>query len=211
MSDPVQTAQAQNTSQATADLSKTVGQDPTATPGKTEAAPAPGSTPDKATEPPKADPAPVEEKYELKNEDGTPLDAAKAEKIVSFAKENKLSSAQAQAIFNRENAALTAFQADQENQYNQRKSQWVDTLKADKEFGGEKFETNSHLAHNAFKKFADPEFAQIVENSGLGNHPGFVKLFYKLGKAMEGDSFVQAQNGAPEQRKPTKSVLYDKK
>lgn len=199
-------ANAQNTTQANADPINNAGQTtkeaaPAATPPATDPAPA------KVAEPPKDAPK-ADVKFDLKASDGSPVDAAVAEKIVSFAKEHNLSPAQAQAIYNRENEALAAFTAEQETQYNTRKSQWVETIKKHPVIGGEHFEKNIQGAHLALKKFATPEFIKQLETTGLGNHPDLVEVFFNINKAMEDDKFVPA--GRPADKKSLASVMYDK-
>lgn len=205
MSEQVSTPTAENSSQAAGDIVKTIDQ--------VVAAPVVATAADSITDPvvevPKVEDAPIQEiAYEIKKPDGSLLDAALAEKIVSFSKENKLSNAQAQAIYDRENAAVTAFATDQENQYNERKSQWVDAVKNDKEIGGDNFKTNITNSSNLLKKFASPEFIKTLDDTGLGNHPELIRIFSRIAKTMQPDSFVNGS--AIQQGKSTAEVLYDK-
>lgn len=205
MSEQVSAPVAENQNQVASDIVKTI--DPPVV------APVAAAPVDSITAPvvevPKAEEAPVQEiVYEIKQADGSLLDAAQAEKIVSFAKENKLSSAQAQAIYDRENAAVTAFATEQENQYNERKSQWVDAVKNDKEIGGDNFKTNITNASNVLKKFASPEFIKTLDDTGLGNHPELIRIFSRIAKTMQPDSFVHGSS--IQQGKSITEVLYDK-
>lgn len=60
--------------------------------------------------------------------------------------------------------------------------EWVKQIKADKEFGGDKFDETIHDANVFFKQFADPDTVELITAFRLGNHPGFVKLMAKAGR-----------------------------
>jgi hypothetical protein len=49
------------------------------------------------------------------------------------------------------------------------------------------------VALGAVSKFGDPELKQAFEEYGLGNHPAFVRAFYRIGKAMGETGFVHGQ------------------
>lgn len=218
---------ATNTNQAATTDAKPAGQEATAT-KVTEtpkaAAPAAAPAPD-AKEAPKNDPAPNpsaeqpkadqakpsdEVKYELKAADGKPLDDVTSQSVIEFAKKHGLSNEQAQAHYESRAAAIADFTKDQENQFEARRSAWMDQIKKDPEVGGELLERNLQITSNLFKKFADQEFAQVIETAKLGSHPGFVKFLFNIAKAVEPKSFVPA-GAPPTERKTTGQVLYDHK
>lgn len=78
-------------------------------------------------------------------------------------------------------------------------SAWVAELRADKEIGGTNFEASAKLAQRAFAKFATPEDAAWLEETGLGNNPRLVRMFVRMGKAMAEDSVAgtQGPGGTP--------------
>jgi len=45
----------------------------------------------------------------------------------------------------------------------------------------------------AFTKFADPETAKLFDRTGLGNHPGVIRMFIKMGKAISDHPFVEGR------------------
>lgn len=54
-----------------------------------------------------------------------------------------------------------------------------------KEFGNEQlFNRNLGFAHKAVKEYADPDFAQWLELSGMGNNPNFIKFMSKIGREL---------------------------
>ncbi|MEC7472463.1 MAG: hypothetical protein VX946_03765 [Pseudomonadota bacterium] len=42
----------------------------------------------------------------------------------------------------------------------------------------------------AIEKFGSPELRQVLNDSGLGNHPELVKFCHRIGKAISDDSLV---------------------
>lgn len=55
---------------------------------------------------------------------------------------------------------------------------------------GAKYESEMKNAHIAVQKYADPEFRQYLDESGLGNHPALIRAFMKIGREMNGDTRV---------------------
>jgi hypothetical protein len=72
---------------------------------------------------------------------------------------------------------------------------WANEAKADKELGGEKFDENLAVAKGALKAFGTPELTQLLNESGLGNHPEVLRMFYRAGKAISEDSVLLGTSG----------------
>lgn len=58
--------------------------------------------------------------------------------------------------------------------------QWLNDCKKDKLIGGKNFHSNIKKAHAMYNIYATPELRDLLEQTGLGNHPGMVKLFFNL-------------------------------
>lgn len=71
------------------------------------------------------------------------------------------------------------------------KQKAIDALSRD---WGQNFEANVGLAKTGLNQFADPDFKQYLEETGLGNHPAMTRFMYKVGRAMNGQTKIQ---GAP--------------
>ena len=56
---------------------------------------------------------------------------------------------------------------------------------------GSKYEENCQVVLTAYKQFADPEFVQHLEATGLGNDPHMARVFFNIGKAMGEDSTLK--------------------
>lgn len=213
MSDQVTTATTENTNQVVTEESKPAA---TTEATKTETAATATATTEvkvdaattKATETPKVEDKTAPIAFEIKKADGSLVDAAQVEKIASFAKEHGLSNAQAQAIYNRENAAVTAFEADAVKQHNERKTQWIEEAKKSSILGGEHFDQNVQGAHLTLQRFSTPEFTKLLDETGFGNHPQLLEVFFNIHKATQDDSFVRAGSQSND-LKPTSEILYD--
>jgi hypothetical protein len=57
---------------------------------------------------------------------------------------------------------------------------WEAASRADKEFGGDKFDANLTAAQEALDALATPELRDLLQKSGMGNHPEMLRLFVKL-------------------------------
>ena len=67
---------------------------------------------------------------------------------------------------------------------------WVEEVKTDREIGGDKLDENLGIARQAMDAFGSPELKELLNRSGLGNHPAVVKAFYNAGKRISTDRMV---------------------
>jgi hypothetical protein len=73
---------------------------------------------------------------------------------------------------------------------------WGNEARADKEFGGDKFDENLAVAKRALDQFGTPELKSLLVASKMGNHPEVLRFFYRAGQAISQDGFVPGKNGA---------------
>ena len=85
--------------------------------------------------------------------------------------------------------------------------QWAQLSQKDSEFGGQVLEENLGVAKQALDKFGTPELKQLLNDSGFGNHPEVIRVFYRVGKAISNDKFVGGGQGAAQPRDPA-SILF---
>lgn len=136
----------------------------------------------------------VPESYDLKMPDGVQLDSAAAEEFTTIAKELKLDQAAAQKLAD-VGAKMAQRQAEAHAQL---VDSWTEQVKTDKEIGGDKLDENLGIARKAIETFGSPELKDLLNSTGLGNHPEFVKLAFKVGKAISEDRFVTGAPKGPE-------------
>jgi hypothetical protein len=68
--------------------------------------------------------------------------------------------------------------------------QWAEDARADREFGGVGFDANMGIARKALQAYGSPQLAQVLTQSGLGNHPDVIRTFYRIGKTLSEDRRV---------------------
>jgi hypothetical protein len=132
----------------------------------------------------------VPEAYDLKMPEGVELDQAAASEFTAIAKELKLDQAAAQKLAD-VGAKMVQRQAEAHAKLVE---SWVEQVKTDKDIGGDKLAENLGVARKALEAFGTPELRDVLNATGLGNHPEVIRAFYKVGKAISEDRFV---GGAP--------------
>ena len=60
---------------------------------------------------------------------------------------------------------------------------------------GKSYNENVELARRAFTNFASKEALDVMEDSGLGNHPEIVKMFSKIGNLLKEDGIMVGEPG----------------
>lgn len=158
---------------------------------------------DPASEKPPA----VPEKYELKLPDGSKVEASRVDEIAALAKEKGLTQEAAQELLTREHEAVSSFVGRQDQALEDESSKWVAELSKDKEFGGEAFAQNSENVKGLVSKFADQSFMDVLDHTGLGNHPGFFRMLARIAKASANDKLV-LPGGSPVTKKSPADMLY---
>jgi hypothetical protein len=136
----------------------------------------------------------VPESYEFTMPEGVQLDQTAADEFTAIAKELKLDQATAQKV-----ADVGAKMAQRQVEAHVKLVEtWTEAVKTDKEIGGDKLAENLGVARKALEAFGTPELKDVLNSTGLGNHPAVIKVFYKFGKAISEDRFVTGGAKGPE-------------
>lgn len=136
----------------------------------------------------KAEGAP--EKYEFTQPEGQELNESVLGAFSEVAKELNLTQEAAQNILSKVAPVIAAQQSEAVTAV---RTQWVESSRSDKEFGGEKLNENLAVAKKAMAQFGTPELAALLEQTGLGDNPEVIRAFYRAGKAISEDTFVAGQ------------------
>jgi len=153
--------------------------DPTpADPKPADPAPADPKPADPAPADPKpADPAPADpaviEYTDFNLPEGMKIDEGLMEKAAPIFKKLGLNQEQAQEVIDLQVAVL---QLD-----------WQKQARADKEFGGEKFDENIDTANLAVTKLGNEGLVKMLADYGVGNHPDMIRFMWNVGKLLKGD------------------------
>jgi hypothetical protein len=139
------------------------------------------------TTPPAEVPA---EDYTFEMPEGIDLDKAGVDEFTAIAKELKLPKDAADKLVGLEVKRLQKAQQDHVSLV----ESWAEQVNTDQEIGGDKLAENLAVARKAVDAFGSPGLKDLLNSTGLGNHPEVVKAFFKAGKAISEDGFVR---GAP--------------
>lgn len=171
---------------------------PTTTPGEqqppTGAESSPTNvTPTEATPAPTTPPAEPEVDVQFDLPEGVAFDEQGATEFKAMVKELKLQPDAAKKL-----ADLAASRARAQHEAHAALIEsWTEAVKTDKEIGGERLTENLAVAKRAVDTFGSQALKDLLNQTGLGNHPEVVKAFYKAGKAISEDGFVRGAPKAP--------------
>jgi hypothetical protein len=138
-------------------------------------------------------PSGAPEKYEFAAPEGKEFDPEVIGVYSEIAKELNLPQEAAQKMLDKmapfmEQHAIQQIEALQ--------TQWKNDAVVDKEFGGEKLRENLSVAKKALDQFATPQLRELLDKSGLGNHPEIIRFMFRAGKAISEDTFVGNSPGS---------------
>ncbi|WP_026601471.1 hypothetical protein [Methylomonas sp. 11b] len=92
--------------------------------------------------------------------------------------------------------------------HEQRVANWEAETKADPEIGGEQLQANLSVIPPVLKAFGSENLVNFMNETGIGNHPEFVKFFVKVGKAMSEDTLLPGGSTTPGGQKTLAQTLY---
>jgi hypothetical protein len=123
--------------------------------------------------------------YVITAPEGVELDTKQTEAFTALAKELKLAPADAQKIAD---IAIQAQVAEAQARA-EMVNGWADQVRADKDIGGDKLTETVAIAKKAID-LGPPGLKELLNTTGLGNHPDVVRWAYRVGKALSEGSFV---------------------
>ena len=142
------------------------------------------------------------EKYEWAAPEGVTLDESILGSLSEVAKELNLPQAAAQKLVDKIAPVMAQRQVEQ---FEALRTEWRQASSSDQEFGGAKLTENMAVAKKALDAFGTPEFRQLLEQTGMGNHPELIRTFYRAGKAISEDGLVSGS--APKAPRDARSLF----
>ena len=141
-------------------------------------------------------PAGAPEAYAFTMPEGFELNTEVSSEFEAYARELNLPQDKAQAVVDMGVKLMQGAQAKQAEAYQQTQKEWRDAVVNDKELGGTALAENLSYAAKVLDTFA-PDLRAVLDETGLGNHPAFVKAFVKIGKTISEDRLVGGAQQAP--------------
>lgn len=126
--------------------------------------------------------------------EGMELDTAILGEFKDFAKELNLPQDKAQKIVDFQ-TKLAAKQAEEyQAAVTKQGEAWATAVKNDPELGGENYDKSVASAVKVIQAFGDDGLRDLLNNSGLGNHPALFKFCHRVSQAISEDKFVLPGN-----------------
>lgn len=142
--------------------------------------------------------------YELQAEN---LDDEDTAELKNFAKKLGLNSKQAQAITGVLDKAQQGFNEDLQGRFNTQVSEWRKAVMNDPEIGAQNFANTKLNIGRVMQRFGNPEVSALLNQSGIGYNPAFVKFINAVGSVLGNDtSYVNGEQATP-QRNNRSDVL----
>jgi len=144
----------------------------------------------------------IPEKYEFKLPEGMEMDTTLLSEVEPIFKEIGLTQDKAQKVIDAYVAkVLPSYVKQQTATWEAQKASWVESVKADKEIGGDKFAKAVEDANRVLNTLGTPELKKAFNDYGLGNHPEFVRVCSRMAANMKEDGIIQPD--ATVNKKPT--------
>ena len=133
--------------------------------------------------------------------EGIDMDVGTLDAFKGLAKELNIPQEAAQKLIDLQ-TTLVAKQADAYQQAVVAQGQkWAAEVKNDPELGGENYNKSVASAIKVIQSFGDPALTELLNDSGLGNHPALFKFCHRISAAISEDKFVMpgSQSNAPKE------------
>lgn len=140
--------------------------------------------------------------------EGVMLDQALTTEFKSIAKVMGLKQEQAQQLTDMAVKLSQKFADSQQQAITEQRTAWEGEARADKEFGGEKFNENLSVAKKALDALASPELINLLNSTGLGSNPDMIRVFYRAGQLLSEDSLVAGTKAPATGGKNMAQTLY---
>lgn len=147
------------------------------------------------------------EKYEFNMPEGVTLAKETLGKFEGLAKELNLSQDKAQKLVDLALDHTKNLVEDQAKQWGEIREGWVNDLKNDKEFGGDKFPETCERAKRTLRTFGSESFFSFLESTGFGDNGELIRMFAKIDKHIGEDKLVDGAYTGP--KKSAADLLYN--
>lgn len=123
--------------------------------------------------------------------------------VKEFAKANKLSQESSQKLLDEKAGFASKIAEKSKADFKEKTDGWLKEVKQIKTF-----DEDLKTSQDVLDKWFDPDFKKMLNETGLGNHPGMFKGLAKLGKAMNPKPFVAAPKNAAAPKLQDHELFY---
>lgn len=132
--------------------------------------------------------------------EGVALDTDTVGEFSTLAKDLNLPQEQAQKVVDIGVQMAQRWAEQSQAELTELQAGWRRDTEADPEIGGDALPQNLAVAKKALDAFASPAFRAELEATKLGDHPEFIRMCVKFGKAMSEDTLVTPSGTAKVER-----------
>lgn len=133
--------------------------------------------------------------------EGMEMDVEVLGAFKNLAKELNIPQAKAQQLIDFQTQLATKQAEEYQAAVVKQSQEWAASIKNDPEIGGENYEKSVASAIKVIQSFGDPALTELLNQSGLGNHPALFKFCHRISAAISEDKFVLpgSQANAPKE------------
>lgn len=147
------------------------------------------------------------EAYELAAPEDYPISEGALKELNELCKDNGIPRNHAEAFLEYMHGNYAAAMQNQQTAMQEQAKQWIDDFRADREFGGDRFDASLADARKALATFdAGGVISSMLAQTGYGNNPDVLRIFARVGAALGEDRLIGKSGGAAE--KPLWDRLY---
>ena len=140
--------------------------------------------------------------------EGMEMDAEVLGEFKNLAKELNIPQAKAQQLIDFQTQLATKQAEEYQAAVVKQSQEWAASIKNDPEIGGENYEKSVASAVKVIEAFGDPSLKELLNTSGLGNHPSLFKFCHRISAAISEDKFVLPGSQSNTGRKSNEEVFY---
>lgn len=111
-------------------------------------------------------------------------------------KELNLTQDQAQKLVDLQAKTVQEEVTKQQDAWKDTMKEWGDQTKSDKEFGGTKFDESLVVMKQGIEAFGNAEFKQMLDITGVGNHPEMARFLFKVGQVVKEHNILHGSSNA---------------
>ena len=154
-----------------------------------------------------------ENSFTLTLKENSLLDENHLESLESFAKANNFNQEKADELYKTAEEILEKNTAKQAASEDSKVENWLSDSKNDPEFGRESWDNNSKKIYDFYQKHSTKELSELLNDTGIGNHPEVLRLFYRLSKIHDsysdkGEEDVYVANKPASQFQSIEQLMY---
>lgn len=75
------------------------------------------------------------------------------------------------------------------------RAEWIKSSRSDSEIGGVRHQQAVSVAQGALRSLGTPELVSVLAETGLGDHPEIIRLFYRIGTKIGEDPLMTGGGG----------------